>query len=117
MAELCELEGAPSNLQGQSLVPLLQNPDAPWDHLAVTQVTRRNAAGPTVGYSVRTERYRYTMWSGGSDGEELYDYQTDPRELKNLADDSSMAALKFRLRSLLERIAGSRRMRHSVAQA
>lgn len=73
LAELCDLEAAPTNLQGRSLVPLLKDPDASWDRPAVTQVTRRNASGPTMGYSVRTERYRYTMWSGGVDGEELYD--------------------------------------------
>lgn len=117
LAELCELEGAPTNLHGRSLVPLLQNPDAPWDHPAVTQVTRRNASGPTMGYSVRTERYRYTMWSDGADGEELYDYQTDPRELKNLANDSSALALKARLRSQLQQIAGSRGMSQSAARA
>lgn len=117
LAEVCELQGVPSNLHGRSLVPLLQNPDAPWDHPAVTQVTRRSASGSTMGYSVRTERYRYTMWSDGADGEELYDYQTDPRELKNLANASSMSALKSRLRSRLEEIAGSRGMKRSAAHA
>jgi iduronate 2-sulfatase len=117
LAELCQLQGAPANLQGRSLVPLLQNPDAPWDHPAITQVTRRNASGPTMGYSVRTERYRYTMWSGGADGEELYDYQTDPRELKNLANESSASALKARLRSQLQQIAGARGMNRPAAHA
>ena len=117
LTELCDLQGAPSNLQGRSLVPLLQNPDAAWDHPAITQVTRRNQSGATMGYSVRTERYRYTMWSGGADGEELYDYETDPHELKNLASDSSQSALKSRLRSRLEEIAGARGMKHSSAHA
>lgn len=39
--------------------------------------------GETMGYSVRTERYRYTTWSDGANGEELYDYHEDPREMKN----------------------------------
>lgn len=117
LAEMCELEGAPSNLQGRSLMPLLQNPDAPWDRPAVTQVTRRNAAGGTMGYSVRTERYRYTMWAGGSDGEELYDYQQDPRELKNLASDASATALKAKLHAKLVQIARSRGMKESMAAA
>lgn len=113
LAEMCELQGVPANLQGRSLVPLLQNPDAPWDHPSVTQVTRRNESGPRMGYSVRTERYRYTMWTGGADGEELYDYQEDPRELKNLANDSSVSALKAGLRSRLEEIAAFRGMHPS----
>jgi uncharacterized sulfatase len=117
LAEICELQGMPSNLQGHSLVPLLENPDAPWDHPAITQVTRRNASGPTMGYSVRTERYRYTMWSDGDDGEELYDYETDPREVKNLAKDSSMSDLKNKLRSRLQELAGSRGMKRSATHA
>jgi arylsulfatase A-like enzyme len=117
LAEMCGLEGTPGKLQGHSLVPLLDNPDAPWDHPAVTQVTRRNASGPTMGYSLRTERYRYTMWTGGSDGEELYDYETDPRELKNLADDSSQTSLKTKLRSTLDELAGVRGMQRSDTHA
>jgi len=116
LVEMCQLEGAPTNLQGRSLVPLLENPDAPWDHPAITQVTRRNASGPTMGYSMRTERYRYTMWSDGADGEELYDYQEDPREVKNLANEENASALKARLRSRLEEIAGSRGMKRSGAR-
>jgi iduronate 2-sulfatase len=114
LAEMCALQGVPGNLQGRSLLPLLQNPDAPWEHPAVTQVTRRNASGPTMGYSVRTERYRYTMWSDGADGEELYDYQTDPHEIKNLAIDSNSSALKSKLRARLEEIANSRGMKAAV---
>jgi uncharacterized sulfatase len=114
LAEICDLQGIPSNLQGHSLVPLLQNPEAPWDHPAITQVSRRNASGPTMGYSVRTERYRYTMWSDGEDGEELYDYETDPREVKNLAKDSSMSDLKNKLRSRLQEVAGARGMKRAA---
>ena len=89
-------------------MPPLHNPDFPWDHPAITQVTRRNAAGQTMGYSVRTERYRYTTWSDGADGEELYDYHEVPRELKNLANDSNTSDLKASLRTRVEKIASSR---------
>jgi iduronate 2-sulfatase len=111
LAEMCKLQGTPTNLQGRSLVPLLQNPDAPWDHPAVSQVSRGYGPNPTMGYSVRTERYRYTMWKGGVEGEELYDYQEDPRELKNLADDAIASDLKAKLRASLEKIARPRGMK------
>lgn len=114
LAELCDLNGSPENLQGRSLVPLLHNPDAPWDHPALTQVTRRNASGLTMGYSLRTERYRYTMWSGGADGEELYDYQTDPRELENLTNHAGSANLKSKLRDKLVAIATKRGMTETL---
>jgi uncharacterized sulfatase len=112
LVELCELKGAPTNLQGRSLVPLLQNPDLPWDHPAVTQVSRGFFdPNPPMGYSLRTERFRYTMWGGGAQGEELYDYDQDPRELKNLANDSNFLGLKAKLRARLEEISLARGMR------
>ncbi len=110
LVDICNLTGAPSNLQGHSLVPLLNDPDAAWDRPALSQVTRRVDAKPVMGYSVRTERYRYTMWDGGEQGEELYDYQADPRELRNLAGESGSAALKGQLRARLEAIAKPRGM-------
>ncbi len=63
-----------------------------------------------MGYSIRTERYRYTSWKEGTEGEELYDYQVDPRELHNLAGDSRAAALKAGLRAQLEEICRKRGM-------
>jgi uncharacterized sulfatase len=111
LVELCDLRGAPVNLQGRSLVPLLQNPDSPWDHPAITQVSRGFFdPHPPMGYSIRTERYRYTMWNGGANGEEFYDYQEDPRESRNLANDANSSALKADLRSRLEQIARARGM-------
>ena len=58
------------------------------------------------GYSIKTERYRLTMWGeNGSDGFELYDHHNDPEELINLANtienklilDSLKDHIKFRV--------------------
>jgi uncharacterized sulfatase len=108
LADLCGLRGVPERLHGRTLRPLLDNPRAPWDHPAVTQVHRARKENPVRGYSLRTERYRYTMWDQGREGEELYDYSQDPRELKNLAAGAEAAALKQGLRSRLEAIIASR---------
>jgi iduronate 2-sulfatase len=108
LADLCELP-APKELTGKSVKPLLNDPNAAWDKPAITQVTRgpgkqkSNAknAGPTMGYSIRTERFRYTEWDQGTKGTQLYDYETDPQELTNLASDpklaETVAALKKQL--------------------
>ena len=47
------------------------------------------------------------MWGDGKHGEELYDYEVDPREMKNRATDDSMRATKEKLRGqLLQILAG-----------
>jgi iduronate 2-sulfatase len=42
--------------------------------------------GHRMGYTMRTDRYRFTRWGSGATAPlELYDYQTDPRGAVNLA--------------------------------
>lgn len=77
LAELCGLE-PPSYVSGVSLVPVLNDPGARVRNSALTQY--RN------GYSLRTARYRYTEWGeNGGEGIELYDHESDPVEMLNLA--------------------------------
>ena len=54
-----------------------------------------------MGRSVHTERYRYTEWDEGRAAVELYDHQTDPDELHNLAGESAHAATVNELKQLL----------------
>ena len=68
---------------------------------AFTQVQR----GSFPGLSVRTERYRYTEWDGGKAGAELYDHDTDPHELNNLANSPSHAQIVKEHQALLKPIA------------
>jgi uncharacterized sulfatase len=100
VADLCGLKGTPDNLHGRSLRPLLDNPQTEWDRPAVSQVQRQKV----MGHSLRTERYRYSMWNHAEEGEELYDYERDPREMKNLAEDPAAQAVKQELRARLESI-------------
>jgi arylsulfatase A-like enzyme len=96
LAQLCGVP-APENLQGQSLVPMLEDPAAPGRGWVLSQVTRGGGgqakARSYFGYSLRTARWRYTEWDAGSEGRELYDHDRDPRELNNLAIDPSHAAI------------------------
>jgi len=107
LADLCGLANVPSTLQGKSLRPLLQNSRAAWDKPALSQMRRgqNETKGKVVaGYSIRTERYRYTEWNEGEEGAEMYDYQADPREMKNLARSESAAGERAKLQARLRQI-------------
>ncbi len=99
---LAELTGLtpPGNIQGYSLLPLLQNPGAEWQHPAYTQVQRGN----TPGHSVRTEAWRYTEWGFGKLGEELYNEEADSQELNNLAGNPKYDGVKQQMKALLHTI-------------
>jgi len=99
---LAELAGLtpPKHLQGFSVRPLIDDPQAPWDHPAYTQVQR----GTDPGHSVRTERWRYTEWAFGKKGQELYDHENDPQELHSLAGDAKYADVVAQMKALLQRV-------------
>ena len=65
LVELCGLP-QPAGLEGHSLVPLLKEPNAPWDHPAYTVWSE----GGThfTGVMVRTERWRYAEYYGRGAG-------------------------------------------------
>jgi iduronate 2-sulfatase len=98
IADLCKTT-PPPNIEGQSFVPLLDNPGRSWKSAAFTQV-----AGPDniVGRAIRTERYRYIRWTGPDAAEELYDCEKDPREFTNLAKEPSSKATLLKMRTLLD---------------
>jgi arylsulfatase A-like enzyme len=84
---LLELAGFPAraDLEGHSLVPQLQDANAPRVWPAITTHNHDN-------HGIRTERWRYIRHADGS--EELYDMQADPNEWKNLAADAQFADVK-----------------------
>lgn len=81
---LLQLAGLPADAgqEGFSLVPLLEDPEAEWPHVAMTSFGPGN-------YGVRSEHYRYVRYLDGS--EELYDHREDPHEWENLAEEAGMA--------------------------
>jgi iduronate 2-sulfatase len=102
LAELCNLE-PPKFLSGVSLVPALRD---------VAQLPRGSALTHYAnGYSIRTQRYRYTEWGEhGNEGVELYDHSVDPEEMNNLFSERSGTELLGKLsRQLQGRVADSKR--------
>jgi len=109
LADLCGLR-APNELEGKSLRPILDDPAARVKDAALTQHPRpayppKGRDPEAMGYSIRTERYRYPEWRAFRErkvlARELYDHETDPQETKNLAGRKDSADMLSRLQKRL----------------
>ena len=79
IADFCSLP-MPHAAAGTSLRPVLADPTADIKDAAFTLLTR----SPKLhAQSIRTNRWRFTRWSDGQT--ELYDHDTDPEELHDVA--------------------------------
>ena len=82
LCDACHLS-IPSQLEGLSLMPVIEHPLRPWKTAAFSKLKRNILHG----HSIRTERYRYIEWhKNGNQEQELYDYDSDPDETVNLAN-------------------------------
>lgn len=92
---LVELCGLPERnvLEGQSLAPLVADPNADRPEPSITTHLPGN-------HAVRDERWRYIRYADGE--QELYDHSQDPHEWHNLAGRREFQSEIRRLRALLE---------------
>jgi arylsulfatase A-like enzyme len=105
---LCELSGVPvpEHLEGRSFVPLMTHPAQPWKPAVFSQYLADGIWAPPdgkayMGYTMRTDRYRYTAWldwkTKAQVAVELYDHKADPLEDVNIAERPEMAEIKTEL--------------------
>ncbi len=106
----CELAGleVPPQLQGKSLVPLLKNSAAEVKPYSISQYPRE---GKRMGYTLRTPRYRLTMWMKNDwrstqpfdeslvEATELYDYNSDPLETVSQANNPEYRTVAVQLKA------------------
>lgn len=107
LADLAGLK-LPAHLEGASFAPVLADPRRPWKAAAFSQYPRSARGKPLMGYSMRTDRYRFTIWGDRKDPSkvdaiELYDHATDPQENVNVAGVPANAELVERLTAQLRR--------------
>ncbi len=100
----------PRRLPGLSLWPLaLGQPVGAWrDHVVagndMSQTGEVDGLRPTMeGRMVRTERYKYCLYSRGTRRESLVDLQADPGEMNDLAADPNYRPILLSHRELLAR--------------
>ena len=108
LLDLCNLPQNPKN-EGQSLKPLLENPNRQWDKVAVTTYRKQEkhckaTKTPYIeepSHGVYGERYHYIIYSDGS--EELYDLKNDPNEWHNIASNPEYESVKKRLKDSFDK--------------
>ena len=119
---ICDLAGVsiPKNLDGKSLKPLMLNSNEKVKDFSISQYPRKLKKAEMVklgytdskimGYSLRTDNYRYTIWMNNftskqefSDSKvyasELYDYVNDPLEKVNVVNDKNYITTSKELKS------------------
>ncbi|MDX1285303.1 MAG: sulfatase [Draconibacterium sp.] len=111
---LCELAGLnkPTHLEGQSLVPILKNPEAEVNKVAISQYPRGKSLGydrksELMGYSIRTGDYRFTRWQKYENPDEvvateLYNVSQNKAATKNLATNKKYSKKVTELNQLME---------------
>lgn len=104
LSELAGLSATnlPQPLDGRSFVPTLRNPATPTKEAIFHAYPRSpRGKGEIIGRGVRTARYRLVEWKkpdAPTDTAELeiYDYEADPLETKNLAATQPEVVAKLR---------------------
>ena len=113
---------------------MMKNPETKVKDFSVSQYPRTNNAmeterlgysdGQFMGYSIRTEQYRFTLWMKGSfrsdkpfkddlvAATELYDYVTDPNETVNVAGDEKYSGVSQQMREHMLRFLKSQELKN-----
>lgn len=119
---LCELAGLelPTHLQGTSFAPLIENPNKAWKKGALSYWPWGLSTPDklTLGYTIQTDRYRYTEWINDSTGElmarDLFDHQADPNENFSIANNPENEQLMQELSQMLDRGKGWRKIANEI---
>ena len=104
LADACGLP-KPKDVEGVSLKPVLDDASARVRPVAISQYPRNDAGKSLMGYSIRDDRWRLTLWRDRKDNSihatELYDEANDPHETVNVATKDENAEVIARLTKFL----------------
>ena len=95
----------PDSVDGVSLLPLLQDPNAAWrDSLLFEHWPTEEGIGSKIPefYAVRNADWKYVEYSTGE--KELYNLKNDPFELQNVAGQAEYAEIELQLQKRLNEL-------------
>jgi len=103
---ICDYAGAepPPHVRGESLRAVIEKPDAPGHEFVASEIAG-GMGGQGRAFMIRTKKYKYVVFpaSGAAEkAEMLFDMESDPGEMKNLASDAALASELQRHRKLLD---------------
>ncbi|MDP6637456.1 MAG: sulfatase [Phycisphaerae bacterium] len=110
---LCQLAGldVPDDLEGVSVAGIMRDPSTAGKGAARSQFLRSGIwrapdGRDYMGYTIRTNEYRYVEWfdweSGDLAARELYDHRVDSQENENVVDRPEHAAVAAELSRILK---------------
>lgn len=115
MPSLCDWAGAevPEGRSGKSFRKVAESGDAqtPFREYVVTETNFNQTAG-TLGWMVRSPKYKYVLYDKGRYREQLYDMESDRGEMVNLALDARYAEILQEHRAMLEEWMKTHAARH-----
>ena len=95
------------------MIPLAQGKTVKWKNASFSQFPRYMAGNSIMGYTIRTDKFRYTEWPAFQHapiykplwnmlrGVELYDHEIDPEENHNVFKDPAYAQIRKQLSEAL----------------
>ena len=92
----------PSSMEGTSLIPVLERKVREWRQEIFCEHLWVNAEIPQ-SECIRTHRWKYIRYPRHPAFEELYDLQSDPKEIHNLVSEVMYASVLMELREKCER--------------
>ena len=118
LIELCGIQ-APHQLDGNSLMPLVENPTRSWKSAVFSQYPR--GSENLMGHSIRSGKWRYVEWLDRDSGEvkarELYDHQNSPLAKQNLSTNQEYAKTMKELSLLLGKGQGWKKIKRQLEES